>query len=83
MANPLLNFTEEELILTIDLANMGYESTQLFLGKCFRDGVYGLEVDYKKSAYWLSKAADQGNITACYILGTFFRDGLGVKIDYW
>lgn len=37
--------------------------------------------DYKRSAYWFSKAADGGVGNAHYNLGVMFQQGLGVKQD--
>ena len=45
------------------------------LGYAYADGME----DYKESAKWYSKAARQGEWFACYRIGTFYRDGKGVK----
>ena len=37
--------------------------------------------DYKRAAYWFSKAADGGVANAHYNLGVMFQQGLGIKKD--
>lgn len=51
------------------------------LGFMYYDG-YGTEEDYKKSAYWYQKAAEQGHDTAQLELGRMYSRGEGVQQNH-
>ncbi|MBQ2347641.1 MAG: sel1 repeat family protein, partial [Clostridia bacterium] len=51
------------------------------LGNRYHNGE-GVERDYRKAVYWLSKAAEQGNAGAQYELGICYFLGNGVVKDH-
>lgn len=46
-----------------DLASQGDAQAQLELGVNYEKGI-GVDVDFKKAAYWYQKSADQGSVDA-------------------
>lgn len=64
--NKKLDFSIQQVMKE---ANAGSADAQCFLGYCMIEGI-NTEVDYKKAAYWLSKAVAQGNKPALYYLTT-------------
>jgi len=63
------------------LAEFGDASAQYKLGLMYDFG-NGVPQDYRKAAYWYTKAAEQGNAWAQYNLGNEYRKGEGVPKDY-
>ena len=64
-------------------AMAGDAKSQLLYGSLYEDSKGGLSQDYKESAFWYKKAADQGNAQAQYNLGLLYEDGKGVTQDYY
>jgi len=42
----------------------------------------GIEIDYQREAVSYKKSCDSGSIRECYLLGTLYKEGLGVKKNY-
>lgn len=42
----------------------------------------GIPTDYGRSAFWLTRAAEQGHVMASYMLASLYDAGLGVSQDY-
>ena len=57
------------------------EIQRLNLGVALKNGK-GVKKSYKKAAFWLIKAAEQGNTDAQNNLGISYYDGQGVKQSY-
>lgn len=68
-------------------ANAGDAESQFLLGMHFLDAEF--EDSYDESiatgireqdaVYWLTKAAEQGNVDAQFVVGNIYRDGFGVE----
>ncbi len=61
------------------LANNGNIDSQTLLGEMYLDGI-GIEVNFEKAFFWLSKAA-KSDSEAQYLLGFMYENGLHVKSD--
>lgn len=61
-------------------AEQGLSSAQCLLGKCYEKGL-GTSVDGKKAVYWMSKAAEQDNLTAIGYLADYYAIGELVPKD--
>lgn len=62
-------------------ANSGSEALQLKVGEWYYFGNYLVNKDHKKSAYWFSRAAEQGSAKARFYLGKQYQNGQGVAKD--
>jgi TPR repeat protein len=56
-------------------AEQGYPKSQSELGKIYRYGKFGVEVNFNKSLEWYHKAAAKKEPKACLILGDAYYDG--------
>jgi TPR repeat protein/transglutaminase-like putative cysteine protease len=65
----------------VALAETGNVNAQLFLGKNYLDGDFGIQPDHKASLKWLEKAAAQNSIPAISYLTVVYGAGLGVEQD--
>jgi TPR repeat protein len=63
-------------------AQMQLGSDYLYGNNRYADGS-GVDKDFSAAEQWLTKAAEQGNTAAQYILGKTFYDGECDKADYW
>ena len=61
-------------------AEKGYVQAQIFLGNVFFCTLP--KQDFKKSFYWFSKAAEQGNPDAQRMLALLYRLGMGTETSY-
>jgi hypothetical protein len=59
-------------------ADRGYELAQFAIGMMYFNGKNGIPNDYTKAAFWLHKAADNGDPFAHYMMALLNRYGLGV-----
>lgn len=57
-------------------ATLGGNNAQYFLGSLYNAGK-SVNRDLTAAVYWWQKAAEQGNMMACYDLGVAYRDGHG------
>ena len=87
VASPALAQTQVESL--IQKAETGDAEAQTQLGSDYlygnnryADGS-GVDKDFTSAERWLTKAAEQGNTAAQYILGKTFYDGECDKADYW
>ena len=55
------------------------EDSKLYLGMCYMVGYGDYSQDYDKATKYISKAANQGNATAQYLMGVCYDNGIGVK----
>jgi TPR repeat protein len=62
-------------------AEQGDAAAQSSLGFLYNFGALGVPQDYAEAARWYRLAAEQGNTTAQYNLGTSYIDGRGVPRD--
>ena len=62
------------------LAEQGDASSQVSLGRMYRDGD-GVPQDHAKAAHWYRKAAEQGHTGGQVALGRMYYDGEGVPQD--
>lgn len=60
-------------------AAKGHPESMITLGCAFRDGIHGLEVNYKKAEKWFKQAIVYEYPIACNLLGKMYELGLGVK----
>jgi TPR repeat protein len=51
------------------------------LGVMYAEG-QGVPQDYKEAAKWYTKAAEQGNASAQWVLANMYHEGTGVLEDY-
>ncbi len=70
---------KEAVELLSKLAQNGDVDSQTLLGEIYLDGI-GVEVDFKKAFFWLSKAS-KSDVEAKYLLGFMYENGLYVKKD--
>ena len=61
-----------------EAANEGYARAQFNLAMCYEQGKL-VEQDLEKAIMWYKKAAEQGNLNACYIMGNRYYNGDGVE----
>ena len=72
--------SEKEAFISLStLAKSGNVDSQTLLGEMYLDGI-GVEVDFEKAFFWLSKAATS-DVEAQYLLGFMYENGLHVKSD--
>ena len=64
----------------LELAKSGDLDAQTLLGEMYLDGI-GVETDYEKAFFWLSKAAHRDDAQAQYLLGLMYEKGLHVTQD--
>jgi TPR repeat protein/serine/threonine protein kinase len=62
-------------------ASAGDADAQDNLGECYRDGIYGIEKDYKEAVKWFQRSAEQGFSEAQCDLGDCYFRGNGVEKD--
>lgn len=75
-----VNYPTEYSDKVLELANLGLDAAQNFLGYCYQQGL-GISKDFEKALYWLSLAVENGNIKALNSLGYMYSRGLGVDKD--
>ncbi|MGD9638023.1 MAG: tetratricopeptide repeat protein [Alphaproteobacteria bacterium] len=63
----------------IRLAELELTEYQMMLSKAYLLGEKGFKKDAAKSAYWLEKAAKNGDADAQFQLGHFYLEGFGVE----
>jgi TPR repeat protein len=71
---PLFEVLEEE-------ARQGVATMQVILAHLYKAGVGRVSQDLRESFHWLSKAAQQKDLLACYCLGNMYMEGHGVTMD--
>jgi hypothetical protein len=76
----LRNLSSYELAGLRRKALYGDDSAALLLGMALEVG-HGVRQDCKAAAWWMAKAAAEGNALAQYNLGLRYRDGDGVQAD--
>jgi TPR repeat protein len=62
-------------------AEAGYAPSQESVGDGYMNGLGGQTQDYRQAAYWLTKAAKQGDEYAILNLGVLYQNGWGVDQD--
>lgn len=62
------------------LAHAGHVGAQLGVARLYYSGL-GVPLDYAHAFHWSSKAAEQNDPNAQYLLGAMYRDGKGVERD--
>jgi len=60
-------------------ANMGYTKAMHKVGQCYLHKGRGVDFDIKKSAYWLEKAAENGDAKAMAMLAWHYMAGIAVS----
>lgn len=73
--------TQEEIKKIIDDANKGDPKAQLALGSFYATGANGFEKDGTKALIWLTKSAEQNNVSAQVYLGILYATGGSIKPD--
>ncbi len=83
LAVPLagLATTPEEAALIRQSAERGNHGAQVLLGLIYRHGDAGYPRDDNLSAYWMLRAARQGNAYAQGVMGDYCEQGMGVAKD--
>jgi hypothetical protein len=76
----LRNLSSYELAGLRRKALYGDDSAALLMGMALEVG-HGVRQDCKAAAWWMTKAAAEGNALAQYNLGLRYRDGDGVQAD--
>jgi hypothetical protein len=76
----LRNLSSYELAGLRRKALYGDDSAALLMGMALEVG-HGVHQDCKAAAWWMAKAAAEGNALAQYNLGLRYRDGDGVQAD--
>lgn len=71
----------QELKMIAHEAVEGDSNAQLLYGLAYLEGRYNILVDSKKAAYWLRRAARDGQPYAELVLGRMYADGNGVEKD--
>ncbi|UZO06312.1 uncharacterized protein OCT59_026641 [Rhizophagus irregularis] len=82
----LLGLLYYELFLKASENN--YSFAQVYLGKCYYDGGYGIECNHNLAFNWFQKSAESGNIITQFYLGNCYEFGIGIaqntiKSVYW
>lgn len=77
-ATAALAMTVDDVSMTRTVAERGNAPAQVLLGMAYLNGEGGLAVDARQAAYWLEKAAVQGNAYAERHLGDLYAEGRGV-----
>ena len=74
-------YTSNDHILnsTVQQAERGDLDAQVTLGNAYLFGEFEQELDYHKSAYWLKRAADQGDAASQYNLAIQYFRGFGIE----
>lgn len=62
-------------------ADRGYAAAEAALGYGYMSDLGGVRKDYQKAAFWLDRAARQGDLSAQINLATLHANGWGVKSD--
>lgn len=73
--------TAEEAALIRQSAERGNHGAQVLLGLIYRHGDAGYPRDANQSAYWMLRAARQGNAYAQAVMGDYCEQGIGVAKD--
>jgi TPR repeat protein len=73
--------TPEEAALIRQSAERGNHGAQVLLGLIYRHGDAGYPRDANLSAYWMLRAARQGNAYAEERMGEYYAQGIGVAKD--
>ncbi|UZO07139.1 uncharacterized protein OCT59_027437 [Rhizophagus irregularis] len=74
--------------LFLKASENNYSFAQVYLGKCYYDGGYGIECNHNLAFNWIQKSAESGNIIAQFYLGNCYEFGIGIaqntiKSVYW
>lgn len=78
---PSANNDQMWIKYVLSRAEMGKDFAQLALGEIYLKGE-GLPQDYKKAAYWFTKAAEQGEPASQFYLGVMYSKGQGVPQNH-
>ena len=73
---------EADINAIIEKAKTGNANAQKTLGSYYYLGSNGVEQSYSKAAYWLEKAAEQGDSDAQCKIGFCYNEGKGVEQSY-
>ena len=73
---------EADINAIIEKAKTGNANAQYTLGSYYYLGSNGVEQSYSKAAYWLERAAEQGDSDAQFNLGVCYDEGNGVEQSY-
>jgi len=85
---PQAGSTQQELKMIAHEATQGDSDAQLLYGLTYLEGRYQLQPDPRKAAYWLLRAARDGQHYAALEMGKLLAQGKGVKRNpehavYW
>ncbi|RGB37964.1 kinase-like domain-containing protein [Rhizophagus diaphanus] len=74
--------------LFLKASENNYSFAQVYLGKCYNDGGYGIECNHNLAFNWFQKSAESGNVIAKFYLGNCYEFGIGIaqntiKSVYW
>ena len=69
--------SKEKLQELEEAAKEGFARAQFNLAVCYEQGKW-VEQDMEKAIEWYKKSAEQGNLNACYLLGSRYYNGDGV-----
>ena len=67
--------------LLLPLARAGNLAAERMVGFCYQTGC-GTPRDYYAAAFWLHRAAKQGDVWSAYLLGVMYDKGQGVPRNY-
>ena len=73
---------EADINAIIEKAKTGNANAQKTLGSYYYLGSNGVEQSYSKAAYWLERAAEQGDSDAQCNIGVCYSEGKGVEKSY-
>ena len=73
---------EADINAIIEKAKTGNANAQKTLGSYYYLGSNGVEQSYSKAAYWLERAAEQGDSDAQCKIGFCYNEGKGVEQSY-